>query len=165
MDRQNPMPRRFALARGAVCAALTASLCACASIIHTGHQDVAISSVPSGGSVRIDHADYGKTPVVANLSRKSSHVIQIEMPGFQPYEATLNRTVSGWVFGNLIVGGPIGLAVDAVSGGMYKLSPAQVTATLNSQHASVLTGQDGVYVLAVLTPDPGWVKVGQLARE
>jgi hypothetical protein len=61
------------------------------------------------------------------------------------------------------VGGLIGLAVDAISGGMYKLSPEQLTASLALiAHASVNKMGDGLYLLAVLKPQPDWVKVAQL---
>jgi hypothetical protein len=66
------------------------------------------------------------------------------------------------VWGNIAFGGLIGLAVDAISGGMYSLTPEQVSAVLNSGHASLSKGADGIYVFAVLQPEHGWLKVGQL---
>ncbi|MDK2964381.1 MAG: hypothetical protein PWQ29_1775 [Verrucomicrobiota bacterium] len=43
------------------------------------------------------------------------------MDGYLPDETTLTKKVSGWVRGNLVFGGLIGLAVDAISGGMAQL--------------------------------------------
>jgi hypothetical protein len=54
----------------------------------------------------------------------------MELPGYQPFEGTLTRNVSGWVFANLLFGGLIGIAVDAAGGGMYDLEPKQLTAYL-----------------------------------
>ena len=79
-----------------------------------------------------------------------------------PYEATLTRGVSGWVWGNIVIGGLIGLAVDAISGGLYKLTPEQMTATLGKDAASVDAGALRIHV--VLRPDSNWVRVGQLVR-
>jgi hypothetical protein len=69
------------------------------------------------------------------------------------------------VWGNIAIGGLIGLAVDAVSGGIYKLTPEQVSGSLQTGHASVLQKDGGLYVVAVLEPKSDWVKVAQLQRE
>lgn len=154
--------RRAVITTAAVGAAL--ALSACATIIHSKSQEVGISSSPTGATVSIDHAARGATPLVAKLSRKDVHVLRIEMPGYTPYEATLSPKVSGWVWGNLVFGGLVGLAVDAISGGMYKLTPQQVQAVLNTEQASVAAESDGLYVFAVLEPRADWARVGQLQR-
>lgn len=48
----------------------------------------------------------GTTPVIAKLERKQSHLVRLELDGYQPYETTLTKSVSGWVWGNLVFGGP-----------------------------------------------------------
>ena len=139
------------------------AIAACASIIHGTHQDVGITSVPPGASVTVDNIQYGKTPVIAKLTRKDNHIVRIELPGYQAFDATLTRSVSGWVWGNIVFGGLIGLAVDAISGGLYKLDPYQVQAALTTRNAAVTKLDDGVYLFAVLEPQSDWVKIGQLA--
>ena len=67
------------------------------------------------------------------------------------------------MWGNLVFGALPGLAIDAISGGLYKLKPETVTATLAAQSASVATGDDYLVVAVVLSPEPGWEKVGQLS--
>ncbi len=146
----------------AACAAL--SLAGCATIIHSKSQEVGVSSTPTGATVSIDHADKGATPLVAKLSRKDKHVLRVEMPGYKAYEATLTPKVSGWVWGNLVFGGLVGVAVDAISGGMYRLTPEQVSAVLNTDQASIARYGDALYVFAVLEPKADWAKVGQLRR-
>lgn len=108
-------------------------LSSCGTIIHGTRQDIGISSNPSGANVTIDNIQFGKTPVIAKLAREDNHTVKIEQPGFQPFDATITNSVSGWVWGNIILGGLIGLAVDAVSGGLYYLSPEQVNATLTKE--------------------------------
>ena len=39
---------------------------------------------------------------------------------------TLTPHLSGWAFGKIVFGGFIGLAVDAISGGLYQFTPDQV---------------------------------------
>lgn len=134
----------------------------CASIMHGTHQDVGISSSPTGAAVTIDNMAPGKTPYVANLSRKDAHIVHLTMPGYAPADLTLTRKTSGWVWGNIVFGGLIGLAVDAISGGLYNLTPEQLSATLAAQNASIAPAKDGIYVVMVRKVDPAWTKVGQL---
>jgi uncharacterized protein YceK len=135
----------------------------CATVIHGTRQDVGISSTPTGASVTIDNLQSGTTPVFAKLRRKENHVVRISLPGYQPTDLTLTSSVSGWVWGNIAIGGLIGLAVDAISGGMYKLSPQELSAALGATSARTVTkSSDGVYVIVVLKPEAGWAKVAQL---
>ena len=135
----------------------------CATVIHGTRQDVGISSTPTGASVTIDSIQSGTTPVFAKLRRKENHVVSITLPGYQPMDLTLMSSVSGWVWGNIAIGGLIGLAVDAISGGMYKLSPEELSAALGAASAGTVTkNADGIYVVVVLKPEVNWVKVAQL---
>jgi hypothetical protein len=140
---------------------LTAS---CGSIMHGGSQDIGISSSPTGAAVTVDNMGKGVTPIVANLSRKQNHIVKVELPGYAPAELTLTNSVSGWVWGNIVFGGLVGLAVDAISGGLYNLNPDQLQTTLAKQGASIAPTKDGIYVVLVRQADPGWTKVGQLER-
>lgn len=146
-----------------VFAALLA-LTACGTIMHGGSQDVGVSSSPSGAKITVDNQTGAMTPFVAKLSRKENHIIHLEAPGYAPADLTLTRSVSGWVWGNVAFGGLIGLAVDAISGGLYKLSPEQLSATLAAEHALVAPTADGVYVVLVPEAPKEWTKVGQLTR-
>jgi hypothetical protein len=133
--------------------------------MHGTQQQVGISSTPTGAAVLIDNTEQGVTPVVLKIKRKENHTVRIQLAGYQPFEATLTHSVSGWVWGNIAFGGLIGLAVDAVSGGLYKLTPEQVSGSLQTGRASVLKKDGGLYVVAVLQAEPNWVKVAQLQRE
>jgi uncharacterized protein YceK len=149
----------------AACGITVLSMSGCATIIHGTQQDVGISSTPTGATVTIDNTEKGVTPVVAKLKRKENHTVKIQLAGYQPFETTLTHSVSGWVWGNVAIGGLIGLAVDAISGGIYKLTPEQISGSLQTGHASVLQKDGGLYVVAVLEPQPDWVKIAQLQRE
>jgi hypothetical protein len=149
----------------AACGITVLSVSGCATIIHGTQQDVGISSTPTGATVLIDNTEKGVTPVVAKLKRKENHTVRIQLAGYQPFETTLTHGVSGWVWGNIAFGGLIGLAVDAMSGGIYKLTPEQIEGSLQTGHASVLQKDGGLYVVAVLEPKSDWVKVAQLQRE
>lgn len=137
----------------------------CASIIHGRTQKVGISSSPTGATVTIDNKPLGSTPLFADLKRGEEHIVTIEMAGYEKSQLTLTKSVSGWVWGNIVFGGLIGLAVDAISGGLYNLSPEQLNAELRKNGANVSSSKSGIILVAVLRPDPAWQKIGSLAHQ
>ena len=155
---------KFFAVKGVVCLVVVAMLAGCATIMNQTKQSIGISSAPTGASVTVDNQPQGKTPVVANLSRKDNHIVKLELEGYQPFEATLTRRVSGWIWGNVAFGGLIGLAIDAISGGMYKLTPDQITAELQKEGHAFLPKQDALIIAVVLQPNPAWKKIGQLTK-
>ena len=103
----------------------------CASIIHGTGQDISVNSVPSGAKVMVKGVHMATTPAVIELKRKESNIIlRFEKEGYEPVEIALNRSVDGWIAGNIILGGLIGLAIDFINGAAYKLSPSEVDAVL-----------------------------------
>jgi hypothetical protein len=136
----------------------------CATIIHGTNQNVSFSSTPTGAMVTVDNIPRGNTPTVVKLSRKENHVVKIELAGYQPFELTITRKASGWVWGNIIFGGIIGLAVDAITGGMYKLTPELVSASLTGGGSSLLHQRDVLYVALVMSADSTWQQIGTLDR-
>src|SRR4051812_24052721 len=118
---------------------------ACASIMHGTSQDLGISSSPTGATVTIDNQSPSQTPYIAHLSRKDNHIVKLTLPGFAPADLTITRKTSGWVWGNIVFGGIIGLAVDAMTGGLYNLTPEQLSTTLVAEKASVAPTRDGIF--------------------
>lgn len=139
-------------------------LSSCATIMHGTRQNIGISSNPSNATIFVDGMYMGATPLVVSMTRYDNHIVRIELDGYQPYEATFTRQVSGWVFGNVIFGGVIGLAVDALSGGLYQLTPDQVQAELRNQNMACSGCKDHA-ILVVLEPKPEWKKVGNLVAK
>lgn len=137
---------------------------ACCTIMHGSSQDIAIGSQPTGADVTVDNKPLGRTPVNAHLTRKDLHGIRINLAGYQPFEMNLTRHTSGWVWGNIVFGGLIGLAVDAITGGLYEIKPDQVMAQLQQGHALVSPRGDAIYVVLVQVPDSSWVRIGSLER-
>ncbi|MDR8394547.1 PEGA domain-containing protein [Aliifodinibius sp. S!AR15-10] len=135
---------------------------ACATIMHGSKQEVGISSNPSKANITVDGQKYGTTPVNIKLERKKSHTVSLELAGYQPYETTLTKSVSGWVWGNIVFGGLIGLGVDAITGGLYKLSPKQINAEFRESQARAKASKDGLFITVVLEPKSGWKKIGSL---
>lgn len=110
---------------------LTLLVIGCASIIHGTRQNISVSSVPTGAKVIVKGVHMATTPAVIALKRNESNIIlRFEKEGYEPVEVALNRSVDGWIAGNIIFGGLIGLAVDFISGGAYKLSPSEINAVM-----------------------------------
>lgn len=140
-------------------------LAGCGTIMHGSKQNIGFSSAPTGATIWVNNQTFGITPAIVDLSRKDNHVVRIELDNYQPYEATITRSVSGWVWGNIVFGGLIGLAVDAISGGLYKLSPEQVEAQLAVSTAEVVNENGSLFVVVVLEPSPNWEEIGTLTKE
>src|SRR5579859_5446710 len=85
---------------------------ACASIIHGTGQKLNIASVPAGATVSVDDEVVGVTPVVAKLHRNDPHTNVVKLEGYQPFQIKTTRHMDGWVLGNLVFGGPLGLIID-----------------------------------------------------
>jgi len=134
----------------------------CGTIIQGTTQQIGISSTPSNAAVTINGRDIGSTPLMVDLKRKDSHIVRISLAGYENYETTLTRKVSGWVWGNIVFGGIIGLVVDASTGGMYKLTPEQIEAQMRSNQARVTDGENTLYIAITLHADPQWEQVGSL---
>lgn len=101
--------------------------CSCASIINTSRQYVPITSNPPGATVSLNGKEFGKTPTGINMKRKNKeHILNLTLDGYEPYQTNLVRVVDGWIIGNIVIGGLIGLGIDAISGGMYHLNPKRI---------------------------------------
>ncbi len=141
---------------------LSSTLASCATIMHGTRQSIGVSSNPTDAWIYVDRNYVGNTPLVLELSRSENHIVRIELPGYMAYEVQLTKSVSGWVFGNIVIGGLIGLAVDAVSGGIYKLSPDQVHAEMRSQYGIDSKNSNESFIAVVLEPRADWEKIGNL---
>lgn len=106
-------------------------LSGCATIVHGGsYQGVGISSTPPGATVTVDGVPSGVTPVVVDMKRNRNHTVEVALNGYSTWSGTLEPSVSGWVWGNIALGGLIRLGVDFISGGAYQLHPDNLSAPL-----------------------------------
>jgi len=144
-----------------ICSTL-ASLTSCATIVHGTHQSIGISSNPSNAAIWVDQNYVGNTPIIVSMSRKDNHFIKIELAKFQPYELVFSRQISEWALGNIVFGGFIGLAVDAISGGLYKLTLDQIQTEMRSNNIEYYKDSENSYVFIVMKPESSWEKVGNL---
>jgi hypothetical protein len=105
----------------------------CASIVGDSKYPVNVSSTPSGANFVIKNkagvvVHSGSTPNSVTLPsgrgyfKGESYAITFKKEGFADTSATVESSMSGWYWGNLVFGGLIGmLVVDPLTGAMYKL--------------------------------------------
>ncbi|AKJ27572.1 hypothetical protein [Caldimonas brevitalea] len=157
----------------AVIIAAALVLSGCASIFSGSTQSVTISSEPAGANIVVLNragiqVHSGTTPATVTLNRgagyfkSESYVVRVQKEGYAPKEVTLTGTVNGWYFGNILVGGLIGmLAIDPVTGAMYSL-PSSVNATLEPSSAKTSAAPASMTIVAVEDVAPEVMKKARL---
>ncbi|HEY4242170.1 MAG TPA: PEGA domain-containing protein [Kofleriaceae bacterium] len=100
-----------------VCFALVAPAAGCATIMDGGPDHIPVASNPPGAAVYLDGQMVGTTPMVVVLDRQRSHGnIQIVANGYAPVVVQRDKSINGWFWANLCLGGLVGMVVDAVTG-------------------------------------------------
>lgn len=112
-----------------------ALLCAgCASVMRGHSNQVAIQSNPHGALARTSLGHQCLTPCVLQIPRRDEFIVTIEKPGFHIAEVHVtthlaNEGVAGFA-GNVIIGGAVGMVVDAASGATLDHYPNPIIAEL-----------------------------------
>ena len=114
----------------------------CATIISGGGQRIPIITNPAGAKVTVGGITQ-MTPCTILLARnKGAQQVIIEKLGYAPVTVTLKKTINGWVFGNIVFGGLIGLVIDIGSGNASAFTPKEIDISLIKRLESGLTGKD-----------------------
>ncbi|MHC4076529.1 MAG: hypothetical protein ACYSRZ_09005 [Planctomycetota bacterium] len=98
----------------------------CATVMTGKYQSVPITSEPPGVKVRADTGETVITPGRFHLLRNEKHTLMAEYPGYESQQVRLHNKAQGWVWGNILLGGVIGLIIDCVSGASDELVPKEV---------------------------------------
>jgi hypothetical protein len=117
-------------------------------------QKVKVTSDPPGAAVYVDGQPAGVTPAVVRVSRKSEHNVDVCAAGREPVRVQLHRHVNPWVFGNLLVGGLIGVTVDVCTDSAHCVGPTNVAVNLPPVPPTLQPGA-GPVVPAVASGPPG----------
>jgi hypothetical protein len=140
---------------------LAFTLSGCASIFNGGLRDVSIASTPAGANVTITNSagnvvTTNTTPFVAKLApsagyfKGETYKVSFDLDGHQKRDVVLSSTISGWYFGNILLGGLIGmLIVDPMTGAMFNLTPDKIEQPLDKKTAALM--QDGKGIMVALT--------------
>lgn len=116
-------------------------LSGCASIFSEDTYPVSITSAPSNANIEIKNEDgttvyTGNTPATVKLKAGAGYfdgeryLVTFRKDGYEPSTYTLNSGIDGWYWGNLLIGGVLGmLIIDPATGAMYTL-PQTASASL-----------------------------------
>lgn len=114
-----------------VCSSI--ALSGCATIIHGSNDEVGINSYPDRASFSVKNSKgvvvhRGTTPQLVDLERGNGYfkgakyTVEFDDPNYLTQFHTINSSISGWYWGNLLFGGLIGfIGVDPGTGGMWDL--------------------------------------------
>jgi hypothetical protein len=141
----------------------------CATMMSGARQEVLVRSQPTGAQVFLNGRRIGATPATAYVSRWGFHRVRIEMPGYLPYEVKLEKGLNGNAAGNLYVGG-VWIIVDVLTGAIFELKVPKVEHDAEWRKVAQPEFREfdfngPVYVVAMLKPDPGARKIGQMQRK
>jgi hypothetical protein len=117
--------------------ALCAALGGCASVTRGTTENISIASTPSGATADIVGLEIPTaciTPCVIVAKRNADITITIGKDGFEPQVIPLTKDISGaggaGFAGNILLGGLIGMGVDAATGAATDHKPNPVIVTL-----------------------------------
>ncbi|WP_194408526.1 peptidase associated/transthyretin-like domain-containing protein [Aestuariibaculum suncheonense] len=114
----------------------------CASIVSKSNYPISINSTPSEASITITNKKgveiyKGATPANLKLKAgngffsKARYMVKFEKEGYDAKMVPVEFKLDGWYFGNILIGGLIGLLiVDPATGAMYKLDTEYLNETL-----------------------------------
>ena len=115
----------------------------CASIVSKSNWPFSVDTNPSGATVVITNKKgtevyKGRTPAALKLKSgagffsKESYTVSFFMDGYESKKVNLECKINGWYFGNILIGGVIGmLIIDPATGAMYKLDNEGITENLS----------------------------------
>lgn len=127
------MLSKFKVALSVIILALSTT--GCATITRGTTEALVVESEPAGADVKLSTGLSGKTPTSFEVKRGDALVVTISKSGYET--ATVNVTpqiASGGaagMAGNVLLGGVIGMGVDAATGATKELKPNPVKVTLN----------------------------------
>ena len=122
----------------------------CATVVEGTDQNVLITTEPSGASCMLSRdggqiAAVAATPGNVNLDKSKDPVtVDCEKEGFLDSTGTLQAGFKGTTFGNLLLGGIVGVAIDAGSGAMHEY-PSSITVYLPPEEFPSAAARDDYF--------------------
>ena len=121
----------------------------CATSQQGTEQIVSFSSTPSGATVKTSHGfSCSITPCKIKLPRNKSFEATVSKPGFTTEIVKVDSLPSGagavGAVGSALIGGVLVTGYDVYKGGVFELSPNEVSVKLLSTNAMVLEEIRGV---------------------
>ncbi len=98
----------------------------CATIVNGDMVSVPVYTTPPEAKISVAGQEL-RSPATAQIPRgKGDFKMTIEKEGYKTGYVLLTQSLDGWLWGNILLGGLIGLLVDFISGDAYDLEPELV---------------------------------------
>lgn len=135
-------------------------LSSCASIFNRPSKNIQVTSTPPGLSFEVKDRQgllvhSGTTPATINLSSRygffkgQTYTFTARSGGREVGSMVMYAGLSPWYFGNLLIGGALGmLIIDPATGGMWTL-PSSVHIDASSKLASFTSSKDELRIVAL----------------
>ena len=119
----------------------------CASIVSHSVWPLSVDSNPSGSTISVTNKKgmevyKGSTPATMKLKSSAgffsmeSYKIHFQLSGYDTRDIPVECRVNGWYWGNILLGGVVGmLIIDPATGAMYKLDTQNVYTDLSKASA------------------------------
>jgi hypothetical protein len=118
-------------------AAIAAPCVGCASVTRGTTENISISSTPAGATAEITGLDIPTacvTPCVVQAKRNADITVTVNKEGYEPQIIPLTKEIPGTgaagFAGNVLLGGLVGMGVDAATGAAMDHKPNPVIVTL-----------------------------------
>lgn len=122
--------------------ALAATLSSCASIFAGSSSNVQVTSTPSGAKFTSSAGVSGVTPAAVSLPNGLDVSFSFEgVDGYEPAEHVSHPRMSGWIVGNILLGGIVGLIVDIVNPDTRVHKDIRIELTPSDNNASADEGE------------------------
>lgn len=110
----------------------------CATILSGSSQDIFVNTKPQGANVYVDGKDQGViTPAKLAVKRKKQAVYTFQKQGYEDGTVIKQGSFNFVTFGNILLGGVIGLAVDFSTGATWQYRDSNVFCQLNSSDSII----------------------------
>ena len=112
------------------------AMAGCASATRGWTEQISIASSPSGAHATVSGSENHTcvTPCAVQVNRNSDLQVKIEKDGFEPEVVVLTKEIASTgaagFAGNILLGGIVGMGVDAASGAALDHKPNPVIVTL-----------------------------------
>ncbi len=120
----------------------------CASIVSDNNSATYIQTEPEEARCELHGQDFKRvinTPTSISLPSEAAPItVACKADGYRTTTEKLDTSMDGWVFGNLLFGGIIGVAVDAARGAGQKY-PSQLTIVLEPERFASTSERDEYY--------------------
>ena len=126
--------------------AVTFFISGCASIMSGTTQRVSIDSDPQGATVMIgkkktkdkktimvEAYNAGVTPLIVELKRRGSTMVQISKDGYKTQDVQLKRTMNPWVWGDIALTSLLSTSIDTSTGACNEYKPGQYMISLETE--------------------------------